>query len=238
MFLFDERYATFDMFSLSHLIPVILTLVAVILIGVFKKQLAAAPRFDRVFRIVFASVTVAMEFVFNFWVILRGGSAAVFLPFGLCTLSMYLTAIALLTRSDKLSKVVYPWAVAGALLSLIVADLAYDIPHFRYFHYFGNHSMFLIANVYMLSTSKTAFTYRHLLKSCGILLSIAVPMYFLNIVLGSNHMFLAELPSEVAFMFEWMGAPWWVFGFGFAIFLLFHLVSLPFLLHRKLGTKA
>ena len=238
MFLFDERYATFEMFSPSHLIPVLLTLAAVVLIGVFKKRLSASPRFDRIFRLAFASVTVAMEFVFNFWVIAQGGSAAVFVPFGLCTLSMYLTAIALVFRSDGLSKVVYPWAVAGALLSLVVADLAYDIPHFRYFHYFANHSMFLIANVYMLSTSRTAFTYRHLMKSCAILLAIAVPMYFLNGVLGSNHMFLAELPSEVAFMFDWMGSPWWVFGFGFTIFVLFHLVSLPFLLHRGTRVKA
>ncbi|OHE40756.1 MAG: hypothetical protein A2Y16_06920 [Tenericutes bacterium GWF2_57_13] len=238
MFLFDERFATFEMFTVSHLIPVLLTLIAVVLIGVFRKRLSAAPRFDRVFRITLAIFTVVMEWVFYAWALDVGGPTLDLLPFGLCASSMYLTAIALLTHNDRLAKVVYPWAVAGALLSLIVADLTHDFPHFRYFHYFGNHSMFLIANVYMMTTSKTPFTYRALMKSCGILFGIAVPMYFLNGLLGTNHMFLAELPAEVAFMFEWMGSPWWVFGFAFAIFLLFHLVSLPFLLHRRNPVKA
>jgi len=233
MFLFDERYATFTMFSLSHLVPVALTVAAVVLIVVGRRRLLTMRRFDRGFRIVFAVVPIAMELTFNFWAIARGGTAAVFLPFGLCTLSMYLTSVALLTRSDALAKVIFPWAVAGALLSLVVADLDYDFPHFRYFHYFGNHSMFLLANVYMQATSKTRFTYRHLLTSCGILLAIAVPMYFLNRLWGTNHMFLAAVPDEVAFLYAWAGDPWWVFVFGFSIFLLFHLVSLPLLIGRK-----
>ncbi|MFA5007022.1 MAG: TIGR02206 family membrane protein [Candidatus Izemoplasmatales bacterium] len=233
MFLFDERYATFEMFSLSHLVPVVMTIAAVVLIAVFRRRLSAMPRFDRNFRIVLAVTTVTLELVFNFWAIVRGGGWSVFLPFGLCTLSMYLTAIALLSRSDRLAKVIYPWAVSGALLSLLVADVAYDFPHFRYFHYFGNHAMFLVANVYMQATAKTRFSYRDLLRSSGILLMIAVPMYFLNRAWGTNHMFLAELPHEVDFLFYWIGSPGWVFLFGFAIFILFHLVSLPFLIRGK-----
>jgi hypothetical integral membrane protein (TIGR02206 family) len=230
MFFFDERYATFEPFSVAHLVPVVLVAALVVLVVVFRRRLRESPRFDRFFRMFFAVVTVAMEFTFNIWVIVRGGSAAVFLPFGLCTLSMYLTAIALVTRSDRLAKIVYPWAVSGALLSLVVADLGYTFPHFRYFHYFGNHGMFLVANVYMAATSKKPFRYRDLLLSCGILLAIAVPMYFYDVASGSNHMFLVALPEEVEGMFSWMGDRWWVFGFGFAIFLLLHLVSLPPLL--------
>jgi uncharacterized membrane protein YwaF len=127
---------------------------------------------------------------------------------------------------------VFPWAISGALLSLIVADLNYTFPHFRYFHYFGNHILFMIGNLYMLIVLKLKFFYPDLLKSSLYLLIYTVIIYPINFLLNSNHLFLRALPSGTEVMFGFLGS-FWVLGFIFSIFLLFHVIYLPVLIYNK-----
>ncbi len=230
MLLFDERYATFEMFSVAHLIPVLIIVALIVLIIFFRKPLRQNVRLDRRLRIGFAVAMVAMEWIFYAWVIIPDGTDWNLLPLGLCALSMYLTAVTLLTENRKIFRTVFPWALAGSLLSLIVADVNYVFPHFRYFHYFGNHGMFLIANIYLVVVKRYSFTYRDLLGSSLVLTVLSTGLFFLNRLLDTNHMYLVSLPSEVSFLFLWLGYPGWVFGFGLAIFALFHLVTFPFIL--------
>lgn len=229
MLFFDESLRTFEIFSLEHFIALGVVIAIVIAIFGFQKQLRANKRLDRRLRIAVAVAMIAMEWTFYVWSIANGGFNLGLLPFGLCAISLYLTCITLLTENEKLFKIVYPWAVGGALLSLLVADMGYSFPHFRYFHYFGNHGMFFIANIYLAVVKGYRLSYRDLMRSCGVLLVLSIVMYFVNQVLGTNHMFLAELPGEVAFLYAWMGNPWWMVGFVFSIFALFHVVWLPFL---------
>ena len=69
--------------------------------------------------------------------------------------------------------------------------------------------------------------YKHLLISAGILIGIAFILYYINKALGTNYMFLAQLPTEVEGMFSWLGNLW-VWGFGVAIFILFNFWYLLF----------
>jgi hypothetical integral membrane protein (TIGR02206 family) len=234
MLFFDENLRNFELFSGQHLVALLVIATIIVLIFVFKKPLQANPKLDRRLRIGFAVTMLVMEWIFYLWVILPGGFTLELLPLGLCSMSMYLSCIMLFTNNEKLFKIIYPWAVGGALLSLLVADVGFRFPHFRYFHYFGNHGMFFIANIYLAVVKGYRLSYRELMKSCGVLLVLATVIYFINLLLGTNHMFLSELPAEVAFLFLWMGDPWWIFGFAFAIFALFHLVWLPFLIHPRI----
>jgi hypothetical integral membrane protein (TIGR02206 family) len=227
MFLFDEKYRTFEMFSLSHLLVVLLVIAIISLIIVFRKKLRNCSTIDIIFRKTIAITMLIMELVFILWNLNKGDASLDLLPFGLCAISMYTTSIVLLTDNEKLFRVIFPWAVTGAVLSLIVADLRYDFPHFRFFHYFGNHSFFLIAQVYLVFVKEYKMKYRHILHSSGILIFIAFILYFLNKALGTNYMFLAQLPAEVEGMFSWLGKLW-VWGFGVAIFILFNLWYLLF----------
>jgi DHA3 family macrolide efflux protein-like MFS transporter len=233
--MFNEEYATFQMFSLAHLIPVLILLA--LLIGIFVFRHKINPRMDKFLRRGVAILMIAMEWTFYGWSLSRGPFQTSLLPMGLCAISMYLTAIALWTDSPKITKLIYPWAITGALLSLIVADQPYLFPHFRYLHYFGNHSLFLLGTVYMVVFKKIRFVHKDVLASSALLLVYALIVYPLNFVLGSNHLFLRELPHEVAFLFEFLG-DFWPIGFGVAIFILFHLVSLPVLIHKSKRPKA
>ncbi len=238
MIFFDERFQTFHAFSWMHLIPILLIIGLIVLMIVYKEPLRSNHKLDRRLQISVGIAMIVMEWIFYGWVIIRGGASWTLLPFGLCAISMYLTAITLITQNQKIFKIVFPWALTGALLSLAVADLTYSAPHFRYFHYFGNHGLFFLANIYLVVVKKYDFTYKDLLKSSLLLVFISVMMYFVNQILGTNHMYLTELPAEVAFMFMWLGNPLWVFGFGIGIFILFNLLTAPFLIIKRHAHKS
>ncbi|PKK92667.1 MAG: TIGR02206 family membrane protein [Tenericutes bacterium HGW-Tenericutes-6] len=162
----------------------------------------------------------------------KGDFSLELLPFGICTTSMYFTSLALCTKSEKVFHFIFPWAITGSLISLVVADLHYALPHFRYIPYFGNHGFFLLANLYFLIVLKYRFTYKNLLKSGLIIFIYSIVMIPINYLLDTNHLFLRELPEPAQPMFYWMGDVW-VIGFMFSIFLLFHLIYAPLYLYNK-----
>lgn len=232
--MFNETYSTFEMFSIAHLAAILVLFVLFVLMVAFRRRISK--RADVLIRRSTAVLMIAMEWTFYAWSLSQGGFQTTLLPMGLCAIAMYVTAIALWTGSEKLIKFIYPWAITGALLSLIVADQPYVFPHFRYLHYFGNHGLFLLGNLYMVIVKNTKITYKDILKSSGILLVYALIVYPLNFALNANHLFLRELPHEVAFLFEFLG-DFWPIGFGFAIFILFHLVALPVLIRKSTKAK-
>ncbi len=223
MIFFDERYATFEMFSLAHLFAILFLVLLFVLMMVFKNKIS--DKVDLWLRRSVAVLMVSMEWTFYAWALKDGIFQASLLPMGMCAISMYTTAIALWTKSEKVFKFIYPWAIIGSLLSLIVADQPYVFPHFRYIHYFGNHGLFLLGNLYLLKVHRFKFTYKDMLKSSLILFIYSLIVYPINFLIDTNHLFLRELPAEVVFMFSFLG-DFWPIGFGLAIFILFNLVYL------------
>ena len=221
--MFDESLKTFEIFSLPHGLAVGFLLILYVLLIVFRKPLAARPRLCRVLEIIAAVFLLSMQLGFYLWTFSLGEQSWELLPFGVCHLSMYFTAFALLFQSEKLFRFIFPWALIGAILSLVVADLSYVFPHFRFFHYFGNHGIFLLANLYFIVVKRWKVTYRDLWISGGVLFAMAMVMRLVvNPLLGTNHMFMAKLPLPVQPVFYWLGDPGWVFGFIFGVVILFH----------------
>lgn len=232
MFFFDERYSTFEAFSLAHGMAILFLLILFVLILVFRHRISV--KLDVFIRRSIAVLMVGLEWIFYAWALSRGPFDLSLLPLGVCAISMYVTAFTLWTNNEKVFQFIFPWALSGALISLVVADMHYTFPHFRYIHYFGNHGLFMLGNIYLYVVKKFTFNYRHLLRSSLILFVYAIIIYPVNILLGTNHLFLQEVPSEVAPMYAFLGKAW-VLGFVFSIFLMFHVVYLPVWFHKRFG---
>jgi hypothetical integral membrane protein (TIGR02206 family) len=224
MFLFDEGYLGFEWMGTAHLVSLCLVVILFILMFIFKSRISN--KVDLIIRRTTAVLMVLMEWTFYAWSLRDGVFQTSLLPFGVCAVSMYVTSYALWTKNEKVFQFIFPWAIAGALISLTVADLSYTFPHFRFFHYFGNHSLFLLGNIYMLVVQKFKFNYKDLLKSSLYLFIYAAIMYPINFLLDSNHLFLREVPHEVEPMYAFLGS-FWVFGFVFSIALLFQIIYIP-----------
>ena len=228
--MFNEAYQGFEWFGLSHGLAILFFIILFVLMILFKEKIT--DQHDLWIRRSIAVLMITMEWTFYTWSLVRGGFQTSLLPFGVCAISMYVTAYTLWFKSEKAFKIIFPWAIIGALISLTVADLSYNFPHFRFFHYFGNHGLFLLGNLYLLIVGGMRMTYKDILKSSLILLIYAAVMYPLNFLLDSNHLFLREVPSEVAPMYEFLG-DFWVIGFVFSIALLIQIIYLPVVLYQR-----
>lgn len=231
MFFFDESLETFEMFSTSHLLAVLFWIAAITVMVVFRRRIREIPRLDRFIRLFLAIAMLIMQLIYYVWVFWRGDASLELLPFGLCHLSMYMTAFTLLTQSRIVYKIVFPWAIIGALLSLAIADMTFEFPHFRYIHYFGLHGMFLFGVIYLAVVRGFDITYRSLWLSGLILLGLAVPVFFFNRAFGTNHLFLSRLPGPAAVVQDFLGA-WWHVGYVGFVTVLFHLIYGVFRLLR------
>lgn len=116
-------------------------------------------------------------------------------PLELCSLTMFLSAIMLVTDSRKIYPLVFFAGIGGALQAVLTPSLDYPFPHFRFFHFFIAHLAIIIAPLYMTWIRG----YRPQWVSIGwtmIFLNVAALVVgMINLALGSNYMYLMNKPS-------------------------------------------
>jgi hypothetical integral membrane protein (TIGR02206 family) len=234
-FLFDEKYQRdFQLFGWLHLL--VLALVVGSLVGLYYlRGPLKNPTVGRIFRYTVAILIVVMETVYQVWIAsTRGFSWVEFAPLGLCAMIEWITVVALLFDLRGVIKVIIPWAFVGASLSAIVVNMgtSYTFPHFRFFHYFGIHWLFLAANLYYLFTGKFRYTYRSLLRSTAWLAAVSAVVLAIDFATGQNFMFLREWPEEMDFVNKLLFFPLNTFLLILGAFILFNLFYLIFVIKR------
>ncbi len=235
MFLFDEKYAReFELFGWLHILIVLLAAGSIVGMYYLRDRLKN-PMVARVLRYTVAALLLAGELGFHIWTASLGEFRwANAIPLGLCDLMNWVTIVALLFDLKGVAKVVLPWAFVGALLSYVVVDMgrSYGIPHFRFFHYFANHWLFLVGCLYYLFAEKFTYTYRDLLRSSGWLGGLALLVLAVNLVFDKNHMFLVEWPHELDVINQALVFPLNTLLLALGIFALFNIFFLAFVFRR------
>jgi hypothetical integral membrane protein (TIGR02206 family) len=164
------------------------------------------------FRYTAAGLLIGAELLLHVWAYTNGEwTVRTMLPLQLCSVSQYLGAVMLLTRSERLYQYVYYTALAGALPALLTPSLVgYGFPHFRFWEYVITHVLIVCAPLYMT-----------LAEGCrprpGSVGRVIVAMNFLmlfagalNWLIGSNYLFLSEKPAGPT-PFDYLGPwPWYI----------------------------
>lgn len=133
------------------------------------------------------------------------------LPFHLCAVMIYLSAIMLLTDSYALYEFVYLLGVAGAAQAILTPDAGpYGYPHFRFFQVFVSHGLIVTAGVWMTAV----VGYRPFPSSIGRVLVWGVGyMAFVgvvNAILGSNYLYIARKPDTPSLIDAMPPWPWYI----------------------------
>ncbi|MGR3764030.1 YwaF family protein [Rossellomorea sp. NS-SX7] len=221
-----EKYP-FELFSLSHISAIILLLVFVFLLYQYRNKFNALGK--KVLIWVLISVMAAGEIVFHIWYAVNDvWSLAVNLPFQLCSLSLYLCIIMLLTRNRFLFEITFFASMTGAFVAMVTPELFFGFPHIRYFQFFTVHAAIVLSCLYMVWVEEFTVTFFSPIKSFLALNVISAGVYGMNVLLGANYMFLTHKPinpSPIDYLGEY---PWYLLSLEAISLFLFYLLYLPF----------
>ncbi|SMF81016.1 conserved hypothetical integral membrane protein TIGR02206 [Paenibacillus uliginis N3/975] len=195
--LFDPNYPhAFKAFSTEHWIILALLLVLILTLFFCRRVISSRPAVRSTLKWVLIAALLLPEISLQLWYVSSGiWNRTTSLPLELCSLTMLLSAIMLMTGGRKLYPLVYFAGIGGALQAVLTPSLDYPFPHFRFFHFFVCHLAIIIAPLYMTWIRG----YRPSWKSIGwtmVFLNVAALVVgLINFALGSNYMYLMSKPS-------------------------------------------
>jgi hypothetical integral membrane protein (TIGR02206 family) len=232
-FVKDYTGEPFILFSTTHLIVLGVVLLVNFSLIYLRRNLDQNTR--RFIRYGLAAALVINEMAWHLWNWTTGQwTIQTMLPLHLCSLLVWLSAIMLITKSYAIYEFGYFLGIGAATQALLTPDAGiYGFPHFRFFQVFISHGSIVTAAIYMT----TVEGYRPYWKS---LLRVAVwgNVYMLlvggiNVVLGSNYLFIAHKP-ETASLLDVMGPwPWYIVSMEIMALVIFLLLYLPFAIRDR-----
>ncbi|MET3698515.1 hypothetical integral membrane protein (TIGR02206 family) [Bacillus oleivorans] len=222
----NSPYSSFQLFSISHLVMVVFTILLIIGFYMWRKPLQR----HRIFiRWGLLAGLIGSEIYFNVWHILIGEwSLQYTLPFQLCSICIYLATFMLLTKNFRLFEIVYFLGLAGATQAILTPELFYDFPHSRYFHFFIAHIAIILSPLYMTWLEGYRIYFTSVIKTFLTLNAMAAVVFMINLGLGANYMFLARKPSNGSLL-DFLGPyPWYLIPLEIIALCLFLLLYFPF----------
>ena len=186
----------FTLFGISHSIVIFFTLFLSLLTFWANKFSGKQQSTIQTFLAFLLSLQII---VFNSWHLYFGSfDITRFLPFHLCTISAYISVLALLIKKNWLYKLQFFWAPAGAFVALVLPDIGANenFPSFRFIEFFWSHSLIVIISFWIIATQNLQLKYSDVWKYFGLLLVFCFGVVFwINKLIGSNYMYLMNKPS-------------------------------------------
>ncbi|SET93132.1 conserved hypothetical integral membrane protein TIGR02206 [Salinibacillus kushneri] len=237
-FSYENTGDPFTLFSASHLFMLLIGALLGCLLVVFRHRIRSHPVMDKWLCNLLIMVLVLSEGSLNLWYIIVGNwDIRETLPLQLCSISLLMSIIMLITRSTKWFEMVYFLGIGGALQALITPEIFYDFPHYRYFHFFIAHIFIILSSLYMIVIEGKKVTLKSVWKTMLVLNGIAFVIFFLNQWINANYMFLAHKPVNPSILDYLPEFPWYIFWLEIFALLMFFLLYLPFVLMKIKGEE-
>jgi hypothetical integral membrane protein (TIGR02206 family) len=223
---FEKASYTFELFSVSHLLAIG---VSILLISLFYLIRNWTKYVKSPLRFVLIVMLVGSEVSFQYWYIINDRwDMSINLPFQLCSLSLYLCTVMLLTRSFKIFEISFFVSMTGAFVAILTPELFFGFPHFRFFQFFTAHIAIVLSCLYMVWVVGYKPNFTSVLKSLAALNIIAFMVFLVNLAIGANYMFLMHKPVNAS-PIDLLGPyPWYIFSLEAVAFILFFILYLPF----------
>jgi len=189
----DYSGGVFQLFGPSHLAALFALLVLnIILIRIRNSD----EKLKGKVRWVLAFILVGNEVAWHVWNILVGTwSIQTMLPLHLCSVLVWLGAIMLITKNQRIYEFMYLLGIGGAIQALATPDLGiYGFPHFRFFQTFISHGLIVTSAIYMTIVEGLRPFWKSLLRVAIWINVYALIIYFINNIISSNYLMINEKP--------------------------------------------
>ncbi len=188
----------FRNFTPAHFIPIILLGCVIFLIYKYADRIRES-RHEKCMAMTLAFVAIICEMSY-FWRLVGvpslGANPHEHLPITVCGWAVIFCSYLAVTKNQTLFDISYFWLFSATVFALITPTvISYCGPtRFRYYQFWGEHTLGYIIICYMMFVHKMRPTVKSAAKSYGLLAVWAVVAYFANRMLGpgANYLFMAE----------------------------------------------
>ena len=225
----DATIPMFVQFGRSHLVAMAVIVLGLAIIPLMTRRASARQRLiiDKLLAVVIVGTEVVRQIlwvvVFEVW------SLDAALPLHLCGLSVFVLAGALWTHDRRLFEIGYFWGLAGSINAILTPEIWVGWPHFGFSAFFFSHAVLILAPLHLVATTGLRPTLAGLHKTFGFTLIVTAAIGGINIILGSNYMFLCWPPEGkniiALYLSPW---PWYILQLAVIALLNFYIVYLPF----------
>jgi hypothetical integral membrane protein (TIGR02206 family) len=157
------------------------------------------------------------------------------LPLQLCDAAIFISAFALIFRTQLLVEVTYFWGLAGTIQALITPDLPQHFPTFPFFQYYFAHGGIITAGLFLVIglgrwPRRDAF-----LRVLVVTIAYVLLVGAIDAATGANYMYLRSKPP--ASLLDLLGPwPWYLGWAGLIGVALLFVLDAPFRLLRRRST--
>ncbi|MCG7345218.1 TIGR02206 family membrane protein [Sporosarcina sp. ACRSL] len=217
----------FVMFSFTHFFVLFIIALIIVLLFTNRKRMRENVASLKVAERLFAISLLAMDIAYHIWLIVsdrwRLEDA---LPLELCSISLLVSIVLLLTGNRYLVDFVIFAGIGGALQALATPVLDMDYPHFRFFHFFYTHAGIILTGLYYVWVKGYEPTFKGVLKTMLILNAILPFILVVNWLFDGNYMFLRMKPENGSIL-DFLGPyPWYLLSLEMVAFLIFTVIWL------------
>ncbi len=161
------------------------------------------------------------------------------LPLHICGAGVYLTAVLLVRRNQRVYEVVYFWGLAGALQALLTPELAYGFSHPFTISYFISHGVIIFGLFYATFAFRLRPTWSSIPRVFVITLIFAFAVVApLNLLFDTNYMYLRGKPVTGSVLDLFGPWPWYIAGTAVFTFASFVFYYLPFWIGDVVKSRA
>lgn len=227
----------FELFGISHIGTLAVVSAACVAVRPATERIVASGR-TRLAALTLTFLLVVQEVLkIPVYVGVYGLPWINFLPLHLCNLGALLCAVMLVKRSYRIYEVVYFWSVGGSVAAMINPDLRFGFPHEGFVMFFFGHALNLIGVLF----ATFAYDFRPTLRSVGRTLWVtavyAAVILPLNMVLGTNYLYLRTQPSASTLLDLFGSWPWYILGLGMLVVVVCLLCYAPFVVAERWCSK-
>ncbi len=155
-----------------------------------------------------------------------------YMPLHVCGITVFAAVVTLVFRRQTAYEIAYFWGLVGATNAVVTPQLDIGYPQYRFFQYFIVHGGIVAAALFATWGLGMRPTARSILRVFVLLNVLAVVLIGVNLMLGSNYMFLCQPPVTKSpfFFLPW---PWYLLFLDGVALVLFYVLFIPFSRRRS-----
>ncbi len=223
-------FSTFDM---THLLW---------LLGAFGSIAAAAAVYRRssyqkrnIMRTVVGVLVVLCEIIKDIVTIAVGDFGVGHLPLHLCGINILLVGFDLIKQTKTVRNFLYYIGIPGAMLALLFPNwTVLPCANFFHIHSFIVHILLVMYPMILVASGEVKPDIRTMPKCVLLLIGLAIPTYFINLIFDTNFMFLMspETGNPLGLFEQYLGSHLW--GFPILLPIVMFAMYLPLFIASKL----